>query len=152
MHWRKASQDPRQSRGLEEALEGHDTDNAPKGASNGSANCIADSWRAPWRGVLLCLGILATRKRVYELLYAHLIRYLICLQLLFDIFLYLLFISSYCIHEISSCPEMPVSIFILQICMPVEDHQTAFSFEISHYLWYTILWWDTDEHVDMMHL
>ena len=41
------SHDPRQSRGLEEALEGHDTDNAPKGASNGSANCIADSWRAP---------------------------------------------------------------------------------------------------------
>ncbi len=42
-----SSHDPRQSRGLEEALEGHDTDNAPKGASNGSANCIADSWRAP---------------------------------------------------------------------------------------------------------
>ena len=43
----RQSHDPRQSRGLEEALEGHDTDNAPKGASNGSANCIADSWRAP---------------------------------------------------------------------------------------------------------
>ena len=62
------SHDPRQSRGLEEALEGHDTDNAPKGASNGSANCIADSWRAPEGALLLCLGILATRKRVYELL------------------------------------------------------------------------------------
>ena len=56
---------------------------------------------------------LATRKRVYELLYAHLIRYLICLQLLLDVFLYLLFISVYCIHEISPCPEMPVSILIL---------------------------------------
>ena len=41
------SQDPRLSRGLEEALEGHTTDNAPQGASNGSANCIADSWQAP---------------------------------------------------------------------------------------------------------
>ena len=41
------SHDPRLSRGLEKALEGHITDNAPQGASNGSANCIADSWQAP---------------------------------------------------------------------------------------------------------
>ena len=41
------SQDPQRSRGLGKALEGHDTDNAPKGAANGSANCIADSWPAP---------------------------------------------------------------------------------------------------------
>lgn len=41
------SHDPRLSRGLEKALEGHNTDNAPQGATNGSANCIADSWRAP---------------------------------------------------------------------------------------------------------
>jgi len=32
---------------LEEALEGHITANAPQGASNGSASCIADSWQAP---------------------------------------------------------------------------------------------------------
>ena len=56
----------------------------------------------PLKGLFLCLGILATRKRVYELLYAHLICDLILLQLLFDVFLYLLFIPSYCIHEISS--------------------------------------------------
>ena len=41
------SQNPRLSRGLEEALEGHITDNAPQGASNGSASYIADSWQAP---------------------------------------------------------------------------------------------------------
>lgn len=44
------SHDPWQSRGLGKTLEGHDTDNAPEGA------------------LFLCLGILATRKRVYELL------------------------------------------------------------------------------------
>ncbi|OUN33357.1 hypothetical protein B5G28_13365, partial [Faecalibacterium sp. An77] len=39
------SHDPRQSRGLEEALEGHNTDKAPQGAAKQSANCIAGSWR-----------------------------------------------------------------------------------------------------------
>ena len=67
------SHDPRQSRGLEIALEGHNTDKAPQGAANGSANCIADSWR-PLKGLNLCLGILATRKRVDELLHTHLVR------------------------------------------------------------------------------
>ena len=62
------SHDPRQSRGLAKALEGHGTDNAPQGPTNGSANCIADSWLAPEGALFLCLGILATRKRVYELL------------------------------------------------------------------------------------
>ena len=52
------SQDPRLSRGLGIALEGHDTDNAPKGASNGSANCIADSWRAPEGAFLYALVFL----------------------------------------------------------------------------------------------
>ena len=47
LFWHKISQAPRLSRGLEKALEGHITDNAPQGASNGSANCIADSWQAP---------------------------------------------------------------------------------------------------------
>ena len=54
----KSSQDPRLSRGLGIALEGHDTDNAPKGASNGSANCIADSWRAPEGAFLYALVFL----------------------------------------------------------------------------------------------
>ena len=53
-----SSQDPRLSRGLGIALEGHDTDNAPKGASNGSANCIADSWRAPEGAFLYALVFL----------------------------------------------------------------------------------------------
>ncbi len=52
------SQDPRLSGGLGIALEGHDTDNAPKGATNGSANCIADSWRAPEGAFLYALVFL----------------------------------------------------------------------------------------------
>lgn len=77
-----AVEPPRLSRGLEEALEGHITDNAPQGASNGSANCIADSWQAPYGAFYLCLGILATRKRVNKLFQAHLIRYLIFVKLI----------------------------------------------------------------------
>ena len=45
-----SSHDPRQSRGLEEALEGHNTDKAPQGAAKQSANCIAGSWR-PLKGL-----------------------------------------------------------------------------------------------------
>ena len=47
MEFRRISQDPRLSRGLEKTLEGHITDSIPQGATNGSANCIADSWQAP---------------------------------------------------------------------------------------------------------
>lgn len=47
MEFRRISQDPRLSRGLEKTLEGHITDSTPQGATNGSANCIADSWQAP---------------------------------------------------------------------------------------------------------
>ena len=39
----KNSQNLRLSRRLEEALEGHNTDNTPKGALKRSANCIAFS-------------------------------------------------------------------------------------------------------------
>ena len=92
------SQNPRLSRGLEEALEGHITDNAPQGASNGSANCIADSWQAPYGAFYLCLGILATRKRVNKLFQAHLIRYLIFVKLMLDVLRNLLLISPYCVN------------------------------------------------------
>ena len=63
-----AVENPRPNRGLEEALEGHNTDNAPQGASNGSANCIADSLPAPEMALLLCPGIFSTRKRIYKLI------------------------------------------------------------------------------------
>lgn len=121
------SQNPRLSRGLEEALEGHITANAPQGASNGSVSCIADSWQAPYGAFYLCLGILATRKRVYEFLDAYLVGYLVLLQLILDVSFNCFFVSPYCIYEIPSGPEMSVSILVLEICVSVEYHQAAFS-------------------------
>ena len=126
------SQNPRLSRGLEEALEGHITDNAPQGASNGSANCIADSWQAPYGAFYLCLGILATRKRVNKLFQAHLIRYLIFVKLMLDVLRNLLLISPYCVNIVFPCPEVPISILVFQVRVSVEYHQTTFPFEISH--------------------
>ena len=34
---------------------------------------------------------------------------------------------------------MPVSVLVPQICMPVEDHQTALPFQVSHYLRHAVL-------------
>lgn len=34
---------------------------------------------------------------------------------------------------------MPVSVLVPQICMPVEDHQTALPFHVSHYLRHAVL-------------
>ena len=114
------SQNPRLSRGLEEALEGHITDNAPQGASNGSASCIADLWQAPYGAFYLCLGILATRKRVNKLFQAHLIRYLIFVKLMLDVLRNLLLISPYCVNIVFPCPEVPISILVFQVRVSVE--------------------------------
>ena len=67
-----------------------------KGPRNGSTNCIADSWRL-LKGLFLCLGVLATRNRVYKRFEVHLICYLVFLKLSLDIFLYLLFVPPYCV-------------------------------------------------------
>ena len=76
----------------------------------------------PLKGLFLCLLVLATRKRVHILLDAHLVGYLIFLELVLDILLYLLFISSYRIDEISSCPEMSVTVLVFEIRMSVAYH------------------------------
>ena len=60
----------------------------------------------PLKGLSLCLLVHATRKRVHVLLDAYLVGYLILLELIFDILLYLLFISAYRIHIVLSGPEM----------------------------------------------
>lgn len=80
----------------------------------------------------LRLSFLATRKRVHELLKAQLIGNLVLLQLIFNVLLDFLFVLSYRIHEVSPGPEMPIAILVLQICMSVENHETALSLEISH--------------------
>ena len=76
----------------------------------------------PLKGRFLCLLVLATRKRVNVLLDAHLVGYLIFLELVFDILLYLLFVPAYCVHEIPSGPEMSVAVLLLEICIAVEYH------------------------------
>ena len=64
----------------------------------------------------------ATRKRVNKLLDAHLVGYLIFLELVLDIFLYLLFISADRIHIVPSGSEMSVAILVLEIGVPIEYH------------------------------
>ena len=104
----------------------------------------------PSRGLFLCLSILATRERVYKFFEAHLIGYLVLLQLVFDIFLYAFFVFTYRIHKIPSCPEMPISVLVLQVCMPVENHQAAFPFQVPHHIRDAILWRKTYQHMDMV--
>ena len=76
---------------------------------------------------MLCLGILATRKRVYEFLDAYLVGYLVLLQLVLDVSLNCFFVPPYCVYKIPSGLEMSVSILVLEICVSVEYHQAAFS-------------------------
>ena len=76
----------------------------------------------PLKGLSLCLLVHATRKRVHVLLDAHLVGYLILLELIFDILLYLLLISTYRIHIVSSGPEMSIAVLVLEIGMSVEYH------------------------------
>ena len=104
----------------------------------------------PLKGFLLCLGILATRKRVYEFLDAYLVGYLVLLQLILDVSFNCFFVSPYCIYEIPSGPEMSVSILVLQIRMSIKYHQRTFSFQISHYFRYTVLRWYTRKHMNII--
>ena len=76
----------------------------------------------PLKGLFLCLLVLATRKRVHILLDAHLIGYLILLELILDILFYLLFIPAYRIDELPSGPEMSIAILVLEIGVSVEYH------------------------------
>ena len=76
----------------------------------------------PLRGFFLYLCILATRKPVNKFFQTHLLHNLIFFQLPFDVFLYLLFVTPYCLDVVFSCPEMPISIFVFQIGVSVENH------------------------------
>lgn len=74
----------------------------------------------------------------------------ILLQLVSDIFLYLLFVASYCIHIISSTPKMSIPVLVFHIRILFKYHQTTFSFEISHNLRNTILGWYRHKHMYMV--
>ena len=100
---------------------------ASQDAPNKSANRISFTGRSLC-GLFLCLGILATRKRVKIFLETDLVCRNIFLQLIFDVFLYRFFIAANRIHVISSAPKMSVSVFVLELGVPIKYHQTAFPF------------------------
>ena len=91
-------------RGLGDALKRHDTDNAPHGTTNGSANCIADSWRL-LKGLSYALVFLLSVDGSMYSFTLRRIRYPVFFQLPFDVFLYLLFAPSYCIDVVSPWPR-----------------------------------------------
>ena len=84
-----------------------------------------------------CLLPLFTRERVSELFHAHLVHVIVFVQLIADIFRYDLFVLAHCVHVVSSTPETSAPIFVLQICVPVEDHQRALRLERPYKLCYT---------------
>ena len=101
-------------------------------------------WQPHWfhrqplkAAVCFCLIILATRKRVNILFESQLIVRYVLLQLISYVFFNRFFVLPHCIYIVSSAPEMPVAIFVLQIGVPVEDHQRALPFQIPHKLYYT---------------
>jgi len=67
-------------------------------------------------------------KRVNVLFYTYLIFCNIFLQLCANIFRDLFSVFSNCIYIVSSAPEVPVPIFISQVCILIEYHQGAFPF------------------------
>ena len=71
-------------------------------------------------------------------------------QLVPDILLDHFFILSYRIHKVSSAPEISVPVFVLQIRVPVENHQRAFALERSHELCYTHVRWNTHQKMNVI--
>ena len=66
--------------------------------------------------------LLATRKRVLVLFPTEAVLDLILLFLFPNVFLYGCSIDPYCTYVISRCPEIPVSVLVLQVRVPLEDH------------------------------
>ena len=46
--------------------------------------------------------------------------------------------------------KVSIPVLMFQIRMPVEYHQRAFSFQISYCIRYTHLWWNTQQHMEMI--
>ncbi len=49
-----------------------------------------------------------------------------------------LFVPAHGIHIIAAVPEVSVPLLVLQIRMPVEDHQAALPFQVPHDFRYTV--------------
>ena len=98
----------------------------------------------------MCLFIPATRKRVYILFERQLFHRLIFRQLILNIRCYCACIRSCRIDIVTSTPEMPIPIFVLQVCRTIKDHQGTFSFQVSHKLRHTQIRWNTYQHMNVV--
>jgi hypothetical protein len=103
-------------------------------------------FRRPSRGYLLSLLF----KWVLLFLHAQPVYRLIPLFLLCFVLLDCLFIHSHCTHIVSLTPEVPVPIFVLQVRMPLKDLQRTLPLQLSHHTRYTVLRWNTQQHVDVI--
>ena len=45
---------------------------------------------------------------------------------------------------------MPISILVLEICMPIEYHERTLSFQIPHKVTYPYIGWYTYQHMDVI--
>lgn len=112
---------------------------------------LLDFPRLPLKGLfLLAFFYTLTRKRVHILFYRQLFFCVIFPQLIPDIPPYRLLISSYRADIVTSTPKMSVPLFIFQIRVFFEYHQTAFSLQVPHYLRYTVFRWDWNQHMYMI--
>ena len=101
------------------------------------------------RSCLLFL-VLFSCKRIHSLKQTHLVARNILLQLVTDILLNPLLILSYSINIVPSAPKVPVTILVLQVCVSVKYHQTALSFQVTHYLCNTLLRRYRQKHMNMV--
>ena len=104
----------------------------------------------PLKRLLLCLVVLATRKRVYVLLQRKLFHHAVFAQLIADVLLNRFLIATNCIDIVSATPKMAAPVFVFQIRVPVENHQRAFALQVTHELRHADVWRDTQKHVDMI--
>ncbi len=79
-----------------------------------------------------CLLPLAACKRIHVFLEGDLVAFQVFFQLVLDILLDHFHILSYRVHKVSSAPEISVPVIILQIGVPVENHQRTIAPERPH--------------------
>ena len=99
---------------------------------------------------VLCLVILATRKRVQKLFEGHLFIRKIFIQLVADIFLDCFFVTPDRIHIVTATPKMTVPILVFQVCMTIKNHPRTFALQIPHELGYAQVRGSTDKHMDVV--
>ena len=109
------------------------TGRAPKGALKSLTPHY--HYRPPLkRPVFLCLGILATRKRVNVFFHRDLIHHFVFNQLIADILFDHPLVLPYRIYIITTASEMSAAILVFQVCVAIKNHQRAFSLEKPHKL------------------